>query len=85
MISGAVPMVSLGALATIAKEVLSSTEALSSTAKGVIGGTAVASSFGCFFVFLALSSSLESLLREASCLEGKSIVSCFIPNLAAIF
>jgi hypothetical protein len=72
-----VPIASLGVLAIIAKELAPSTETLSSTAEVVMAGTTVAGSSGCFFIFLTLSSflSLESLSREASCLEGKSIVS----------
>jgi hypothetical protein len=36
-------------------------------------------------LMLSSSLSLKSLSRGASYLEGKSITSCFTPNLAAIF
>jgi hypothetical protein len=87
MISGAVLMVSLGVLATIARALTSSAETLSSTAEDAIVGTANAGSPGLFFDFLTLSSSLsfKSLSQEANCLRGKSIASCFSPYLAAIF
>jgi hypothetical protein len=53
-------MLSLDVLVTISRVLVPSVEVSSSTAEGAIDGTAIAKSFGFFFNFLMLSSSLSS-------------------------
>jgi hypothetical protein len=59
MASGVVLIVSVEALAITAKELVPSSEALTSAIEALTVGTVVAESSGCFFVFLPPSTSLR--------------------------
>jgi hypothetical protein len=84
-----VPIASVEALVGAAKVLVISVEALTTSSEALITGTDVAGLSGYFFDFLLLPTSLSlvSLSSRANFLGIIStvLISCFIPNFAAIF